>query len=69
MEERRMLTLTGMVNWLNENFEKQTNTNFTISDIQSYIRRGYLPRYLGKYSIKRDMKIPEVKLYFVTKDE
>lgn len=69
VKEKKMLTLTGMVNFLNENFKKQSGTKFTTSDVQSYIRRGYLPKYLGDYSIHRDKKMTNLKIYNIKKDE
>lgn len=69
VKEKNTLTLTGMTHWLNENFKKQSGNEFTTSDIQSYIRRGYLPKYLGNYSIHRDKKFKDIKIYNIKKDE
>jgi hypothetical protein len=62
-------SLTGLMKWMNEesNLVKQTGTMFTIGDIQSYVKRGYLPEYLGNNLIERDMSITEVKLYNIAK--
>lgn len=61
-------TLTGLVNWLNEGmYVKQTGGKFTVGDVQSYIKRGYIPEYLGKNRIEHDVKLTDVKLYNVLK--
>jgi hypothetical protein len=61
-------SLTGLVVWMNESgFKKQSNTPFTVGDIQNYIRRGYIPEYLGKNLIEREANIEDVKLYNIVK--
>lgn len=64
-------TLTAMVRWLNseENtgFEKANGTKFTLGDVQSYIRNGHMPEYMGGNKIERDNKIVEVKIYNILK--
>ena len=64
-------SLTGLVKWMNENedFNKSSNTPFTVSDIQSYVKRGYLPEYLGKNTIERNEKIQDTRLYNIVKTE
>ena len=48
------LTLVGIRNWLNEEFKiKKSGQIFKIEDVQGYIRRGYIPRYLGNYKIEK----------------
>lgn len=70
MEEiERIFTLTGMVVYLNENFKKQSGKLFTTSDVQSYIRREYLPKYLGDFSIKRDKKFKDFKIYRIIQND
>jgi hypothetical protein len=61
-------TLTGLVSWMNSQFKKQTNTKFTTSDVQNYIKRGYIPEYLGKHLIERDSAIDDLKLYNIVKN-
>ena len=64
-------TLTTLVKWLNgsENveFHKENNSDFTIGDVQSYIKRGALPTYMGGNKVERDESIKEVKLYNIVK--
>lgn len=69
IKEGKQLTLTGITYWLNENFKKQSGNDFTTGDVQSYIRRGYLPKYLGNYIIVRDKKLSSVKIYNVIKKD
>ena len=69
LNEVKLLSLTGITNWLNENFKKQNGEKFKTVDVQSYIRRGYLPKYLGDYSIKREKKIEQAKLYNIVNNE
>ena len=47
------VNLTYLVVWLNENKQKKTNTQFTVSDVQGYVDRGCLPKYLGGNTIKK----------------
>ena len=62
-------TLTSLVAWLNESedFNKLPGTKFTTGDLQNYIKRGYLPEYMGTYEIERDEKIEDAKLYNIVK--
>lgn len=48
------LTMTGIMNFLIEKFGcKKSGNEFTLQDVQGYIRRGNLPKsYLG-YGIKK----------------
>lgn len=45
-------TLTELTKYLNDNFKKEKrnrqhiSSEFTFSDVQGYIKRGFLPRYL-----------------------
>lgn len=44
----------AIVNWLNEKFkEKKSGLKFTAQDVQGYVKRGKLPRYIGGNSIVR----------------
>lgn len=55
-EKKQMYTASGLKDYLIERFKtKKTLEPFTPQDIQNYIRRGYLPKYLG------DIKIEETK--------
>lgn len=63
-------TLTSLTAWLNDNVEKKNSKpgkeKFSISDVQGYIRRGYLPAYIKKgYQIRIEniMDVPGAKLY------
>jgi hypothetical protein len=57
-------TLTGLTKWLNEsNLKKQTGTEFNTRDVQNYIKRGYIPEYLGGHQIEKEISIQDVKLY------
>lgn len=61
--------LTGLVRFLNESFKKQSGTDFSTTDVQSYVRRGHLPKYLGNIKIVPDKSVTDVKLYKIIKDE
>lgn len=63
------LTLTSLCVWLTENKKKKTNTPFTPQDTQLYIKRGYLPKYMGGNIIDRVKGINSVKLYNICKNE
>lgn len=58
-------TLTDLRNYLNDRFKyKKTGKSFSIADTQLYIKRGYIPKYLGNVKIKKDTKIGSgTKLY------
>lgn len=53
------ITLTGMVEWLNNDkkFVKEgvnvKTPDFTVSDIQQYIKVGHLPYYMGGQIIEK----------------
>lgn len=58
--------LTGLTNFLNENFKKKNGKQFSTRDVLSYVQRGYLPTYLGKYEIQTVVaENCSVKLYKV----
>lgn len=71
-EEKNILksgiTLTGLVKWLNENFEKKNNKPFTVSDVQQYIRLKHIPYYMGGHLIEK-VDNEYVKLYNIIKEE
>jgi len=59
-------TFVGLVKWMNEKYKlKRTGKPFKSSDIQSYIRRGNIPSYLGGNEIERVSEIEDVCLYNV----
>lgn len=57
--------LTGITNFLNKNFcKKKEDKQFSPRDVLGYIKRGYLPTYLGNYAIKEiEEENCSVKLY------
>lgn len=59
------INLTKFVQWCNENHKKQSGKDFTVSDLQGYTRRGYLPVYLGDIKIEtnKESGIPLYSLY------
>lgn len=67
--ENELFTLTALTKYLNENYKnKKTGELFTVSDVQSYCRRGKLPDYLGEvYIFKEDKIKPGVNLYYLVK--
>ena len=53
-----------LVKWLNREKRKKSGGEFTAQDVQGYIRRGSLPKYLGGNrieSISRNCKAYNVK--------
>ena len=61
-------TLTTLTKYLNDNFKKKTGKDFIISDVQGYIRRGRLPKYLGDIRIGL-VKFDGAKIYkLITKN-
>ena len=52
-----------MTKFLNKSRVKKTGTKFTISDVQAYIRRGHLPKYMGGNVIKINRGIDGITLY------
>lgn len=62
-------TLTALTDYLNQNFKKngyKQDDKFSVSDVQGYIKRGYLPSYIKKgYQIQivKFLDIPGAKLY------
>ena len=68
------ITLTGLVDWLNNNEDfvkdgvKVKSHIFTSSDVQQYIKVGHLPYYLGGYAIVK-VDNQYAKLYNVVEVE
>jgi len=57
-------TLTVLTKFLNEVTVKKTGEKFTTTDVQGYVRRGRLPKYLGGQCIVlSENKIEGIKLY------
>lgn len=63
-------TLTTLTDWLNRNCKKkgykEGEENFSVSDVQGYIKRGVFPSYIKKgYQIQivKFMDIPGAKIY------
>lgn len=59
-------TLTSLVDHLNRNYHKPDGKKFTVSDVQGYIKRGYLPSYIDpshKIEIVLVISIPGAKIY------
>lgn len=50
-QNEQVFTLTTLAEYLNENYSKKTGGKFTVSDVQGYIQRGYLPLYLEDQKI------------------
>lgn len=65
---KKLVTLTTLKHYLNLSKRKKSGEAFTNSDVQSYIRRGHLPRYLGGNSIEPSEEVEGVKLYFINSD-
>lgn len=54
MEKQLKFTLTALLRYCIENYgTKKNGLEFTLSDIQGYIRRGKLPEYMQGYKIVR----------------
>lgn len=62
-------TLTTLTEYLNQNYKKngyKEKDGFSVSDVQGYIKRGYLPSYIQKgYQIQicKCLDIPGAKVY------
>lgn len=53
---------------MNETFlHKESGSKFTVQDLQNYVRRGYIPKYLGGNMIVPGDKMRDVKLYSILK--
>lgn len=62
-----LYTLTTLADYLNNTYgSKRTGKKFTQGDVQSYIRRGYLPKYLGTINIVQKKDLPG-KVYQLVK--
>jgi hypothetical protein len=44
---------TYIVKWLNKEKAKKSGEKFTSADVQGYVRRGRLPKYLGGNKIEK----------------
>jgi len=59
------MTLSALVKFLNETKVKKTHNKFTVSDVQAYINRGHLPKYLGGNIILKNTESLGVSLYTI----
>jgi hypothetical protein len=51
------LTLTGFLNWLQDNFKvKKSGKPFNIQDAEGYALRGMIPKYLCNYAVRKVKK-------------
>lgn len=46
------MSLTRVIEWLNEKFEKTSKEPFTAQDVYGYIKRGNLPYHFGSYKLE-----------------
>lgn len=60
---------TNLVKFINQNFKKSSQKEIKSNDVQGYIRRGYLPSYMGKVKIEQCQDIKCVKLYNLVKED
>lgn len=73
-EEKKYLVkdvnLIALTEWCNETFQtKKSGEEFSVSDVQGYVRRGYLPAYLGGQIIETcSTKVRGVKSYSVVEN-
>lgn len=55
----KIFNLTTLTEFLNETYKsKKTGKPFTTTDTQQYIRRGYIPKYLGNINIVKLKDFP-----------
>ena len=65
--EEKIYNLTTLTEHLNEVFgEKKSGEPFQRNDVQAYIRRGFLPKYLGHIGIGQEKTLPG-KMYKLVK--
>ena len=71
MQERKIiepLTLVGIQKWLTEQYKvKKSGNPFSVSDVQGYIGRGYIPKYLDHYNIELIVEKKEESYYTLPK--
>ena len=66
--EEKTYSLTTLTEYLNEQFKgKKTGEPFRRNDVQAYIQRGYIPKYLGDVSIIHIKDLPG-KIYKLVKN-
>lgn len=74
MEEKKYViknvSLTYLTEWLNKTYcIKKSGEAFTVSDAQGYVRRGYLPTYLGGHFIEVDSSLVQgVRSYSIVEN-
>jgi len=63
-EKEQVYTAKGLKDYLIERFKtKKTLEPFTPQDTQNYIRRGYLPKYLGDIKIKESKGVRGIRTF------
>jgi hypothetical protein len=50
---QELYTLTGLRDYLNKTYQKASGKPFSLSNVQGYVLRKRLPKYLGEIFIKR----------------
>jgi len=66
VEVKERYNLTGLLLHMNQNYKKAGQKDFTMGDIQGYVRRGWIPNYLGGDLIRCEL-ISNVKFYSLYK--
>lgn len=62
------VTMSRICEFLNEKFKvKKSFKSFNTTDVQGYIRRGFLPSYLGGNKIVASNRDSGAKLYNILK--
>lgn len=65
LTEGQDMTLTRLVEWLNENFKKSSGKPFNSQDVHWYVERGNLPLTLGHWKLKKK-EYPKIGVKIVT---
>lgn len=67
-KEPKVYTANGLRNYLNKKFKyKKSLEKFTDQDVQGYITRGKLPKYLGGSIIQESNVVEGVRTYKLSK--
>jgi hypothetical protein len=65
--ENDIYTMSSLRDELNKKFsKKKTGQSFTVTDVEAYVSRGYLPKYMG-YNIIEEVLNPIKSNYKVYK--
>ena len=61
------LNLINLTKYISKFYKKKSKKAITCADVQGYVKRKQLPKYMGGATIVENKEITSVKLYSIAK--